>query len=180
LLSGLSVLSPNCHTPACDQRIWINAINGVELLELATIKFETGQLGPKAIQKISGKAWDQLRLNFLVVCGHLLDVSPNTHGELTTSYVKFTIGNSHLSRVYAALWVKNSRSFTVGLALPDECKHPLFTDALKGMSYKGLTKYVTITPEDTIPDPCSQWAELAYKLILGELAVGVNGQEVLR
>ena len=145
------------------------AFNGVELLEFATNKFGIDQLGPKAIAKISGKAWDELRMNFLVVCGTLLEVSPDAYGELTTTYVKFTIGSSHISRVYAAIWVKNSKSFTVGLALPDDCKHPVFTDALKGMSYKGLTKYVTITSEDTIPEPFSDWAEIAYKLRLSDL-----------
>jgi len=138
-------------------------------LEFATNKYGIDHLGPKAIERISGKAWDQLRLNFLMVCGQLLGVSPDCYGELTTTYVKFTIGNTHLSRVYAAIWVKNSKSFTVGLALPDECKHPMFTEALKGMSYKGLTKYITIMPEDMIPDQCSEWAEIAYKGILGEL-----------
>jgi hypothetical protein len=138
------------------------AINGVELLEFATNKFGIEQLGPKAIAKISGKAWDELRLNFLIFCELLLDVSPEAYGELTTTYVKFTMGNMHVSRVYAAMWVKNSKSFTVGLALPDDCRHPMFTDALKGMMYKGLTKYVTITPEDAIPEECGEWAEMAY------------------
>ena len=147
----------------------MTAINGVELLEFATNKFGIDQLGPKAIAKISGKAWDELRLNFLVVSGMLLDVSPDAFGELTTTYVKFTMGNTHISRVYAAMCVKNSKSFTVGFALPDDCKHPIFTDALKGMSYKGLTKYVTITSEDTIPEQFSDWAEIAYKLRLSEL-----------
>ena len=147
----------------------MTAFNGVELLEFATNKFGIDQLGPKAVAKISGKAWDELRLNFLVVCGMLLDVSPDAYGELTTTYVKFTIGNMPVSRVYAAMWVKNSKSFTVGFALPEESKHPMFTDALKGMAYKWLTKYVTITSEDTIPEQCSEWAEMAYKLRLSEL-----------
>ncbi len=147
----------------------MTAFNGVELLEFATNKYGIDQLGPKAIARISGKAWDELRLNFLVVCGMLLDVSPDAFGELTTTYVKFTLGNTHLSRVYAAIWVKNSKSFTVGFALPDDCIHPMFTDALKGMSYKWLTKYVTITSDDTIPEQFSDWAEIAYKLRLSEL-----------
>ena len=138
-------------------------------MELATKKIGIDQLGPKAVAKISGKAWDELRLNFLGVCRMLLDVSPDAFGELTTTYLKFTIGNTHVSRVYAAIWVKNSKSFTVGLALPDDCKHPMFTDALKGMTYKGLTKYVTITSEDSIPEDCGEWAEIAYKLRLNEL-----------
>ena len=147
----------------------MTAYNGVVLLEFATNKFGIDQLGPKAIAKISGKAWDELRLNFLVVCGMLLEVSPDAYGELSSTYVKFTIGNTHISRVYAAIWVKNSKSFTVGLALPDEFKHPIFTDALKGMSYKGLTKYITITSEDSIPGEFCDWAEIAYKLRLSEL-----------
>ena len=148
----------------------MTAYNGVELLEFATNKFGINQLGPKAIAKISGKAWDELRLNFLVVCGMLLDVSPDAYGELTSTYLKFTIGKTHISRVYAAMWVKNSKSFTVGFAIPDECTHPMFTDALKGMSYKGLTKYVTITSEDTIPEQFGEWADIAYKRRLSELA----------
>ena len=147
----------------------MTAYNGVVLLEFATNKFGIDQLGPKAIAKISGKAWDELRLNFLVLCGMLLEVSPDAYGELSSTYVKFTIGNTHICRVYAAMWVKNSKSFTVGLALPDECKHPIFTDALKGMSYKGLTKYITITSEDSIPGEFGEWAEIAYKLRLSEL-----------
>ena len=147
----------------------MTALNGVKLLELSTNNLGIDQLGPKAIAKISGKAWDELRLNFLVVCGMLLEVSLDAYGELTTTYLKFTIGNSHISRVYAAVWVKSSKSFTVGFALPDECMHPMFTDALKGMSYKGLTKYITITSEDSIPGEFSDWAEIAYKLRLSEL-----------
>ncbi len=158
-----------CHSRQSPEKFGLTAFNGVELLELATKKFGIDQLGPKAVAKISGKAWDELRLNFLDVCGMLLDVSPDAYGELTTTYLKFTIGNNHISRVYAAVWVKNSKSFTVGLALPDECKHPMFTDALKGMSYKGITKYVTITAEDSIPEECGEWAEIAYKLRLSEL-----------
>ncbi len=138
-------------------------------MEFATNKFGIDQLGPKAIAKISGKAWDELRLNFLVVCGLLLDVSPDAYGELTTTCVKFTIGNTHISRVYAAIFVKNSKSFTIGFALPEHCAHPLFTNALKGMFYKGLTKYVTITSGDTIPEQFSDWAEIAYKMRLSEL-----------
>jgi len=138
-------------------------------LEFATNKFGIDQLGPKAIAKISGKAWDELRLNLLIVCGLLLDVSPDAYGELTTTYVKFTIANKHISRVYAAMFVKNSKSFTVGFALPDDCKHPMFTDALKGMTYKGLTKYVTITSQDSIPEECGEWAKIAYELRLSEL-----------
>lgn len=138
-------------------------------MEFAKNKFGIDQLGPKAIAKISGKAWDELRSNFLVVCGMLLDVSQDAFGELTTTYLKFTIGNTHISRVYAAIWIKNSKSFTLGLALPDDCKHPIFTDALKGMTYKGLTKYVTITSMDTIPEQCREWAGIAYKLRLSEL-----------
>lgn len=110
----------------------MNAIKGVELLEFTINKLEIHQLGPKAIAKISGKAWDELRFNLLIVCGLLLDVSPDAFGELTTTYAKFTIGNTHTSRVYASMWVKNSKSFTVGFALPDDRKHPLFTDAPKG------------------------------------------------
>lgn len=155
---------PICHTLNPPSSIWNDRINGVELLEFATNKYGIEQLGPKAIAKISGKAWDELRLNFLTVCGLLLDVSPDAYGELTTTYVKFTIGTTHVSRVYAAMWVKSSKSFTVGLALPDDYKHPMFTEALKGMLYKGLTKYITITSEDTIPDECGEWAEMAYKL----------------
>ena len=147
----------------------MTAYNGVVLLEFATNKFGIDQLGPKAIAKISGKAWDELRLNFLVLCGMLLEVSPDAYGELSSTYVKFTIGNTHISRVYAAIWVKNSKSFTVGLALPDERKHPMFTDALKGMSYKGLTKYITFTSEHLIPEEFGEWAEIAYKLRLSEL-----------
>lgn len=138
-------------------------------MELSTNNHGIDQLGPKAIAKISGKAWDELRLNFLAVCGELLEVSPDAYGELTTTYLKFTIGKTHVSRVYAAMWVKNSKSFTVGLALPDDCMHPMFTDALKGMSYKGLTKYITITSEDSIPEEFGEWAEIAYKLRGSEL-----------
>jgi hypothetical protein len=143
----------------------------MELSFWSLLRYRIGidQLGPKAIAKISGKAWDDLRLNFLIACGMLLDVSPEANGELTTTYVKFTVGKTHISRVYAAMWVKNSKSFTVGFALPEDCKHPLFTDALKGMSYKWLTKYVTFRSEDTIPEECGEWAKIAYKLRLSEL-----------
>ena len=124
-----------------------------------------GQLGARAIEKVSGPAWDRLRDKFMSISDKLLAVSPNTCGELTTIYVKFTLTKEPSSPVFAAVWLKNSKSLTVGFSLPDGNDDPLLTPPPAGMRYKGLTRYCTITPDGDIPDKFGEWADIAFHFV---------------
>ena len=124
-----------------------------------------GQLGSRAIDRISGRAWEGLREKFLTISHHILGVSPDTFAELTTIYVKFTLTSQNTSPVYAAVWLKNSRSLTCGFSLPEDFNDAALGPPPEGMKYKGLTRYFTITPEDEIPAKCGEWSEIAYRLV---------------
>src|SRR6476660_2599150 len=117
-----------------------------------------GQLGEKVIEKISSPAWDRLRDKFIAISHQVLSVSPETFCELTTIYAKFTLTSIPSSPVYAAVWLKSSKSLTFGFSLPDDFDDVSLTPPPQGMKYKGLTRYFTITPNDEIPSNCGSWA----------------------
>src|SRR5262245_51446987 len=125
-----------------------------------------GTLETRAMERVSGPAWDGLRDKFLAISHHLLAASPESFAELTTIYVKFTITKEPTSPVSAAIWLKNSKSLTVGLALPDEFQHALLRPPPQEMKYKGLTSYFTITPEDDVPEELQAWSMLTYRNVL--------------
>lgn len=122
-----------------------------------------GQLSSEVAKKIDGKSWDEVREKFLELCGVILDVSPRATGTLTTVYVKFTPDSSPDAPVYAVAWLKNSRKWIIGLALPDGVHAPEFVVPPK--RYAGLTKYFYITPDDPIPPLLSKWAAQAHENI---------------
>jgi len=91
-------------------------------------------------------------------------VSPDAQGDLAGQYVKFAT-DSHPSRpAYAVVWSNMSlpRRLLVGLALPNDFEAELLGPVPGGMSYRGLTKFLTIEDGQAIPEEFSEWAKRAY------------------
>lgn len=114
-------------------------------------------------QKIAGAAWDGLREKFYDACNRILNASPSATGELTTVYIKFAVSAEPNAPVYAVIWLKNSRKWIIGLALPDDVNAGEFVDPPK--RYAGLTKYFYITPEDPVPSSLDAWAVRAWEFV---------------
>ena len=119
-------------------------------------------LDPRAIERISGRAWVGLRPLFTRINEALLSVSEDAHGELTTIYIKYTTPDTG-SQPYGVVWVKKASELVLGLALPDSITSTLFQIAPPGCKYAGLTKFVVIKPGDEIPDDIAHWIEQAYQ-----------------
>lgn len=123
------------------------------------------RLDERAVQRISGPAWRPIRGVFLEISDHLLAVSPEAIARLTTIYVKYLPSPSS-SGVYAVVWLKTSKRIVVGLALPDDVDAPLLDLPPKGMTYKGLTKYFSLTADDLVPKELPTWAKIAHDVVV--------------
>jgi hypothetical protein len=121
------------------------------------------RLDNNAIQRVNGPAWKPLRDTFLRMSETLLSVSGESAGVLTTIYVKYQITGAPNSGVFAVAWLKNSKEIVLGLSLPENLESPQLGPAPVGMKYKGITKYLTIRPTDTLPPQLPQWAVEAYE-----------------
>ena len=119
------------------------------------------RLDPRAIDKVSGPAWREVRPSFDRLNEALLAVSPTTKGELTTIYVKYA-GPETDNQPYGVLWIKKASELILGLALPDDVKAPELVKAPRGCKYAGLTKYVVLKPGDEVPDEIADWVKMAY------------------
>ncbi len=126
-----------------------------------------GVLGERAKKYVSGPAWEPLRGAFFSICNAFLAVDPAARGDLTTIYVKFSIRTASGEQVYAVVWLRTSRQLVLGLALPEEVESPVLASAPKGCKYKGLTKYLTIRPDDALPVELGVWAKQAYERVRG-------------
>lgn len=124
------------------------------------------RLDERAVQKVSGPTWETRREDFFKMSETLLSVSPDTASQLTTIYVKFCT-TSAMNQVYAVVWIKTSKAIVVGLSLPDDFEDERLDSAPKGHSYKGLTKFFTVTTESPVPTPLLRWAQLAYDTARG-------------
>jgi len=120
------------------------------------------RLDEKAIQKVSGPTWDTHREDFFEISRKLLSVSPDSCSQLTTIYVKFCT-TSAMNQVYAVVWIKTASKIVVGLSLPEDVNDDRLGPPPKGHTYKGLTKFFTVTHEDGIPRSLREWATQAYK-----------------
>jgi hypothetical protein len=120
------------------------------------------RLSLDAIKRVSGPAWEALRPLFFDVSDALLNVSKDCVGVLTTIYVKYQVLPAPTSPVFGVAWLKTSTLLVVGLALSDHVDSPLLGAPPKGMTYKGLTKYLTLKPGDPLPVEISAWAAAAY------------------
>jgi hypothetical protein len=124
------------------------------------------RLDEKAVQKVSGPTWESLREDFFKISRKLLSVCPVTASQLTTIYVKFCTTTA-MNEVYAVVWIKTSKQIVVGMSLPDDVEDARLGPAPKGHTYKGLTKFFTVTHDDPIPDGLLRWAKLAYETASG-------------
>ena len=118
---------------------------------------------PKAIERVSGPSWEALRPAFLRVADVLLATGHNSGSQLTTIYVKFTVGQEPSSPVFAVAWLKSSKRLVIGFAMPDGFQSERLGSAPSGMSYKGLTHYLTIESGDEVPGVLLTWAKTAYE-----------------
>ena len=126
------------------------------------------RLSDEAIQRVSGPSWKPLKQTFLDMSEVLLDVATDAVGVLATSYVKYQLTRSPSSGVFAVAWLKTSKHIGVGLALPENVESPLLGPAPTGTTYKGLTKYFTLRPGESVPEQLSQWARVAYQSALAD------------
>jgi len=122
------------------------------------------RLDPRAIEKMSGPAWHELRPSFDQLCEALLDVSSDAKGELTTIYIKFTAPETE-NQPFAVLWIKKTTELTLGLALPDDLKAPQLAGPPKGCKYAGLTKYLVLRIGDDLPAEIQRWSKKAYDTV---------------
>lgn len=120
------------------------------------------RLSPDAIKRVSGPAWESLRPLFFEISDVLLNVNKDCVGVLTTIYVKYQVSAAPSSPVFGVAWVKSSTQVVLGLALSDGFESPRLSSPPKGMTYKGLTKYLTLKPGDSLPSELSGWAAAAY------------------
>ena len=130
-----------------------------------------GQLQPQVLERISGSAWNQIRDAFLTVSDALLSVNQEAYGQLTTIYVKFTTSSGN-PEPYAVVWIKTSKELVVGLALSESVVAPFLGDPPAGTKYKGLTKYFSLHPGDTVPFQLNEWAIAAYENIVSKHSSG--------
>jgi hypothetical protein len=123
-----------------------------------------GVLSQRVHNKLDSPQWRTLRDLFLRVSEVILGISPEAHGELAGSYVKFAINSQVTSPAYAVVWPKVSapKQLLVGLSLPEDfVAEPLGLPPDK-LVYKGLTRFLTIDDDQTIPDELQEWAKRAY------------------
>ena len=125
-----------------------------------------GELSQRIIAKVSGPAWDQIRGQFMQIARSLLAVAPRADSELFTTYVKFTVQTAPESRVFAAIWLKNSKRLIVGLSLPEEYEAEELGPALPGTMYKGFHKYFVVERGSAVPKGLAEWAAIAYQTAL--------------
>lgn len=120
------------------------------------------RLDTRAIKKVSGPSWTEMRPIFNGVCEALLGVSPDTSGELTTIYVKFA-GPETGMRPYAVVWLRKASEITVGLSLPSSVEASQFDEQPDGCKYAGLTRYLVLKPTRRLPESFNEWAKQAYE-----------------
>ncbi len=111
---------------------------------------------------MSGPSWQPLRAKFLDLSQTLLNVSPDTFAELTTIYVKYLFRQNETPVVYAVAWLKKSAEIVVGLALPEYVTAAVLQPPPPDKKYPRLTKYLTITLADDVPEQLGDWARAAY------------------
>ncbi len=125
------------------------------------------RLDPRAIERVSGPAWEGLRNPFLELSDVLLAVSPHASAQLTTIYVKYRTNADTDGSVFAVAWLKRSTELVVGLALPENQIPPQLGTAPRGMKYPGLTGYLRLGADTSVPPDLAEWARAAYDYAVG-------------
>jgi hypothetical protein len=128
-------------------------------MEQSRVSFD--RLDPRAVEKVSGPAWQAMRSAFFRLNEALLAVSPTARAELTTIYVKYA-GPETRNQPYAVVWIKKASELTVGIALPPSVQSPHFVEAPPKCKYAGLTQYLVLTAEIPVPDEIDAWAQKAH------------------
>jgi hypothetical protein len=121
------------------------------------------RLDSRAIDRVSGPAWDKIRSQFVKIHNALISASPHVRGELTTIYVKYTSASETGQKPFAVLWIKSSSKLVLGLTLPESYKDELLVSAPPGHSYAELTKYLVVRPEQDAVDRIEAWAKAALE-----------------
>jgi hypothetical protein len=117
-------------------------------------------------ERLNGPVWDGgLREKFTGLAGDLLSPSLDASCELTTIYVKFAISPAASAPIYAVAWIKNSKKWLVGLALPETVISPKLLAVQSGYKYIGLTSYFYLEPTNDVPSELSEWARLSFEHI---------------
>jgi hypothetical protein len=122
------------------------------------------KLDIRAIERISGPAWDSLRSHFISIHIALVTVGSDVRGDLTTIYIKYT--SPDLGQTpFAVVWVKKASEIVVGLALPVDFTFSDLTEPPAGCKYAGLTRYFKVKQFDDVPSELAKWAVIAYEHI---------------
>lgn len=121
------------------------------------------RMDTRAVQRVGGPAWEQMRLTFEAVSERLLGVCPTATGELISTYVKYASELETKGQPYAVVWLKKASEIVIGLALPEPLCSPKLTAAPPRHVYKGLTGYLTLRPGEPLPDELTQWACMAFE-----------------
>lgn len=116
-------------------------------------------------KKISGPTLKGIYDKILVIHGIMLNIEDSASFDISTLYIKYQIGSKALSPVFAVLWIQPAKNATLGLATKYKIMHEKLVCAPKKMRYKGLTSYLRVTENETLPDELDQWAKLAFENI---------------
>src|SRR5476651_434638 len=127
-----------------------------------------GVLTQRVHDKLNAFQWTPFRDLFMQVSEVILGISPDSQGELTGNYVKFTTGSDPMSPVYSVVWPKVSepRRLIVGLALPEDFQAESLGPSPEPIFYRGLNKFLVIEKGQTIPEALSEWVKRAYEQTL--------------
>ncbi len=124
-----------------------------------------GVLTQRTHDKLSTQRWKALRDLFGQVGEAVLEVSPDAHGDLAGSYIKFTTGSHPTSSAYAVVWLKTTlpKRLIVGLALPEDFEEEPLGPPPERIFYQGLTKFPVIEERQAVPEGLAGWAKWAYE-----------------
>ena len=66
---------------------------------------------------------------------------------------------------FAVIWLRRSSELTIGLALPDEEASTAFVEMPTGCKYAGLTRYLVLTADSSVPEQFDEWAAMAFRYV---------------
>ena len=127
-----------------------------------------GVLTQRVHDKLNASQWMLFRDLFVRVSEVILGISPDSRGELTGNYVKFTTGSDPMSPVYSVVCPKVSKPgrLIVGLALPQDFLAESLGPPPEPILYRGLTKFLVIEKGQAIPEELLEWVKRAYEQTL--------------
>ena len=120
------------------------------------------RLDQRAIEKISGPRWNELRPAFEQISDTLLNVSKSVTGELIKIYIKYASPETN-GQPFGVVWVKKASELIIGLSLPENVTHDKLVESPRGCKYAGLTKYIIIDVQNEVPTEFNEWVLSAFK-----------------